>query len=94
MKKIRHYTEEFKQDAVHLALTSEQSIDATARDLEIPSGTLYGWIDKQRKKKTQSPLTADTLNQKFLDMKKEIAQLREERDILKKAAAFFAKHQR
>lgn len=45
----RKYTEEFKQEAVNLALKSP-SIDKTAKELGIPTATLHGWIYTLKKK--------------------------------------------
>ena len=42
-RKITKYTEEFKKEAVVLALKSE-SVSQVAKDLGIPEGTLYGWV--------------------------------------------------
>jgi len=99
MPKIkRRYTEEFKQEAVKLALQS-LSIDQVARDLGIPGATLHGWLGKLK----QQPLVSSTQptaidaaallteNRRLL---KELAQLKEEKEILKKAAAYFAKEQK
>ena len=93
MTKIRKYTEQFKQDAVRLALRGEQSIDQSAKDLGIPSSTLHGWIVRTRAPQHDKTQALDLTTQ-LLQLKKEHARVKEERDILKKAAAYFAKHQR
>ena len=87
-------TEEFKQEAIRLATTSPQPIAKTARDLGIKESTLYNWVYSA---KSNAPsITNNQGNQVSLieelnRLRKENARLKEEREILKKAAAFFAK---
>jgi transposase len=88
------YSKEFKDEAVRLALSSTQPIAKTARDLGIKDSSLYCWIS-ETKNKTQ-PITDESGNQtNFIEelnrLRKENARLKEEREILKKATAFFAK---
>jgi len=91
-RKIRKYKEEFKQECVTLALKSE-SISQTAKDLGIPEGTLYSWV-----KHTTGSITTNSTEKSTIDLheelkklRKENARLREDREILKKSAAYFAK---
>lgn len=91
---MSHRDKEFKKEAIRLALTSPQPIAKTARDLGIKEATLYSWVSSAKDKaamitdeKGHSTHLLDELNQ----LRKENARLKEERDILKKAAAFFAK---
>lgn len=88
----RKYTKEFKLDAVRLALSSEQSQAQVARDLGINEPSLYNWISQYRGEILADPHTLCP-EQELVALKKENAQLRQEREILKKAAAYFAKHQ-
>jgi transposase len=90
MRKREH---EFRREAVHLALTSSQAIAKTARDLGIKASTLYSWVNSEKDK---APIISSEGNQTNLveelnRLRKENARLKEEREILKKAAAFFAK---
>jgi transposase len=82
----------FREEAVRLALSSPEPYTKTARDLGIKVGSLYQWINQYRN--ANSP---EMEGEKQLDLvdenrqlKKEILRLKEERDILKKAATFFA----
>jgi len=73
---------------------ASQSIAKTARDLGIKEGALYNWVNTA---KSQSPTIIDeqgnkaNLVEELNRLRKENARLREEREILKKATAFFAK---
>jgi transposase len=85
---------EFKKEAVRLALTSSQPIAKTARDLGIKESTLYHWVSVEKDK---SPPVSDgkgnqtNLVEELNRFRKENTRLKEEREILKKATAFFAK---
>lgn len=88
----RKYTTEFKLDAVRLALSSETSQSQVARDLGINEPSLHSWISQYRGDVLDNPNTLSP-EQELVALKKENAQLKQEREILKKAAAYFARHQ-
>lgn len=86
------YTAEFKENAVKRANESN-NIAQTARELGIKENTLYNWIHKYSRP-VETPKTTrsdEHLYDELKRLKKEVARLTEERDILKKAAAYFAK---
>lgn len=87
------YPAEFKESAVKLALESGNSIAQTARELGVHEKTMYNWISTYSKPKTGIGLDRE-INHPFDEikrLKKELAQVTQERDILKKATAYFAK---
>ena len=88
------YSAEFKERAVKLAVESDQAIAQTARDLGIKGNTLYTWIAKyhQGDSRTADEINSEHLYEELKRLKRENAKLREEREILKKAAAYFAAH--
>lgn len=94
--KIQTYTPEFRESAVKLALTSEHSIAHTARELGISNNTLYTWMNKySHPTATKTVSRSDEhLYDELKRLKKENARLKEERDVLKKAALYFANDQR
>jgi transposase len=61
-----------------------------ARDLGVQPGTLRSWVDATRPP-AEEPLTIDERTE-LVQLRRENRRLRDERDILKKAAAFFAQH--
>jgi len=82
----------FREEAVRLALSSAQPYAKTARDLGIKETSLYTWISKHKGQSEQDPAKksdVDLLAQNRA-LQKENLRLKEERDILKKAAKFFA----
>jgi transposase len=90
------YSSQFRQDAVNLAIESDQSVAKTARDLGVNANTLYTWITKYHQPEPPSIKGSGEKNSydELKRLRREIAQLKEERDILKKAAAYFAKNSR
>ena len=87
----RKYPAAFKERAVKLAVESEQSIAQTARDLGVNENTLHTWIGKYHRVARQEQQVNDAhLYEELKRLRKENARLKEERDILKKAAASFA----
>jgi transposase len=98
-RSIRKYTKEFKQEAINLALKSP-SVDGTAKELGIPTATLYTWIYALKKKGNIATVDENggkdmaALVEENRRLHKELAVAKEEREILKKAAAYFAQHQK
>jgi transposase len=95
-EKQKVYSAEFRASAVKLATESDQSIAQTAKDLGINVKTLHTWISKYSRPKTSDKAvrTDEHLYDELKRLKKEVARLTEERDLLKKAAAYFAREQR
>ena len=90
----RHFTDEFKDGAVRLVLDEGKTIGAVARELDLTASALGLWVRHARAERTKgkSGLTKEERDE-LARLRKENRELRMERDILKKAAAFFAKHQ-
>lgn len=86
----RHYEDEFKDQAVRLALESDNSIPEIARDLGISPGNLRRWIRDHRERGTKSLGLSRDDAAELARLRRENKKLRAERDILKKATAFFA----
>lgn len=92
--KSQSYSSEFKENAVKLAKQSEHSIAATARELGINVNSLHTWIKKYHQPDQTPVKQVDDLHlyDQLKTLKKQVQRLTEERDILKKAAAYFASH--
>jgi transposase len=89
-EKPKVYTAEFKESAVKLANESSKPIAQTARDIGVNENTLPTWISKYSRAvdNTKAMRTDDHLYEELKRLKKEVAQLTEERNLLKKAAAY------
>jgi transposase len=91
----RSFTDEYKTSAVRLVLDEGQSVAAAARDLGLTESSLRNWVEQARADRTQGKTGLTTAEREELArLRKENRILLEERDILKKATAFFAKQNR
>ncbi len=97
MKRIPQgrYSKEFREEAVKLVIDQDLSIPEVSRRLDVPKSTISNWvrackagklgnIGKNRRELSDTEL-------ELARLKRELAQVKMERDILKKAAAYFAK---
>jgi transposase len=90
----RKYTEAFRAEAVSQVLEGGRQQAAVARSLEISVKTLANWVGKARGGKSLTKGTRAPVGEveaELSRLRQENARLRMERDILKKAAAYFAK---
>ena len=92
-KKRRRFTPEFQADAVKLVQQSKESMRQLARELGVGFGTLSRWVRRAETDAGQGPPGALTTTERdeLQRLRRENERLRMEREILKKAAAFFAK---
>ena len=88
-RKHTHYSAEFRAEAVRLAETSGQSIRQVAMDLGISNESLRRWIAWARERPAGTPLEADE-RAELVELRRRVKVLETEREILRKAAAFFA----
>ena len=90
----RGFTPDFKAGAVRLVLDEGKTVGAVARELDLTSSALGVWVRQARADRTKGKTGLTTEERVELSgLRKEVRELRMERDILKKAAAFFAKNQ-
>lgn len=90
----RQFDDEFKASAVRLVLDEGTSVGRVARDLDLTESALRVWVERARADRTKGRTGVTTEERDELRrLRKENRELRTEREILKKAAAFFAKHQ-
>lgn len=88
------FTEEFKAEAWRM-VESGRSVDDVASDLGIGHSTLWRWVRRFRRVRDEPNAAADdALLAENKQLRKRLRELEEEREILKKAAAFFAKEGR
>lgn len=83
------YTPEFRAEAIRRVRTSEESVNSIAKELGISTASLRNWVEATRPK-PEIPLTDDERSE-LRRLRKDVRELRMEREILKKATAFFAK---
>ena len=91
----RRFTEEFKQQAVRLVLEEGKSIGAVARELDLVASALGQWVQYARADRTKGRTGLTTAErEELVRLRRALRIAEEERDILKKATAFFAKQSR
>ena len=92
----RRYTEEFKREAVRLVRESAHPVAQVARDLGIPDNVLYRWTAQHRHAEAHGTIRVAQRAEaeELARVKRELARVTQERAVLRRAAAFFAKESR
>ena len=88
------YSEDFKKGAVDQVIGQRHSVSSVAKRLGLDYSTLRKWVEGAKANSASSHIPSDLPAEQLVrELQKENARLRMERDILKKAAAYFAKEQ-
>ena len=88
----KKFSQEFKQEAVELARSSQQSMSQVARDLGIGPNLLTRWCRESATDGVKTfPGQGKPRDEELAQLRRDLAQTRKERDFLKEAAAFFAR---
>ena len=92
-RKRRSFTEEFKAQAVRIVRESGKPVGTVARELDLTETALRSWVRQAEVDAGRGPAGALTTEERaeLGQLRREVRTLRMERDILKKATAFFAK---
>ena len=85
------YTRQFKKDAVTLVTEHQYSCDEVARRLGVDRSTIYRWVNQYEEGGEGGLGRKQTTQDEFKELEKENQRLKMENEILKKAAAYFAK---
>ena len=94
VKKRRSYSPEFKQDVVNMIKTGEKSIADIARDLELSQPMIYRWYRQLNGAEDPRVEELSEKDKELRRLRKQLAEVSEERDILKKAINIFSKQGR
>jgi transposase len=89
----RKFTDEFKAGAVRLVLREGRTVAQVGRELDLAESVLHSWVKQAKVDQGKGPPGALTSQEReeLARLRRENRILKEEREILKKAAAFFAK---
>jgi transposase len=93
----KHYSEEFKIEAIRMVLEGKKSQSQVASNLGLSGTTLSGWVCKYKANPERGIAGSRTLTDTEIELrklKKKYHDMEEENEILKKAAAYFAKNQK
>lgn len=92
-RKRRQFTAAFKAEAVELARQGDRTVEQVARDLDLTASALRQWIKRAEVDAGRGPAGALTTaeREELAGLRRQVKRLQMEREILKKAAAFFAK---
>lgn len=89
--KRKSYTPKYRHDAAHLVLDTGRTVAEVAREIGVGEAVLGRWVAKERAEMDAPPEALDIDERAELErLRTENAELRMDRDFLKKAAAFFA----
>ena len=94
MKERRSYSDELKAEAVKMVNEQGLTQDEVGRRLSLPKGTISNWVRASRSERDPANPGDQSVAQlaaEVRQLRKELAEARMEREILKKAAAYFAK---
>jgi transposase len=86
----KRYPEEFKIEAVKQIIERGYPVSEVSKRLDVTTHSLYAWVKKYGPDKDQHQAKADE-QAELKRLRKELARVTEERDLLKKAAAYFAR---
>jgi len=94
MPKTPPYSKEFKREAVQLLRTSGRPVPQLAKELGVSQGSLRSWASQHDVDDGKSEGLSSQEREELRRLRREVKILAEEREILKKAAAFFASESR
>src|SRR3954453_16252334 len=87
----RSFTDEFKRDAVALVIDEDRTVVDVARSLGVGEGTLGNWVRQARIDRGERAGLTTSEKAELAELRRENARLRMERDLLKRATAFWVK---
>ncbi len=87
----RKFSDEFKRDAVEIVRTSDKSIAEVARELGIYDSSLGSWVRQDQVNRGEREGVSSNDKDRLLELERENARLRMERELLKRAVAFWVK---
>jgi transposase-like protein len=92
-RKRRSFSAEFKAEAVRLCKVGDRSVRQVALDLDLTETALRSWVKRAstEAEPDEASTLASTERDELVQLRKRVKRLEMEREILKKAAAFFAK---
>jgi len=86
------YPEQFRRDAIELVRSSDRPLRQIARELGVNHETLRSWVNTAKREAEVGPPAEDpAVTDEVQRLRKQVAELQKEKEILRKAAAYFAR---
>jgi transposase len=86
------YPEQFRRDAIELVNTSDRPLRQIARELGVNHETLRSWVNVAKQAAEAGPPVVDpAVTDEVTRLRRQVAELQKEKEILRKAAAYFAR---
>jgi transposase len=93
-RRRRAFTAAFKAEVVELCRNGDRFVPEVARDLDLTESSVRRWVEQGEIDAGRKPGLTSSEHEELVQPRKEVRVLREERDILKRATAFFARETR
>ena len=93
MRVKNRYTQEFKSEAINMAVNGDLSLSEVASNLGLNYKTLYNWVKRSMPESSSTQAGKSKIKElesELRALRRDLKRARQERDILKKAAAYFA----
>ena len=84
-----HYPKEFRRDSAALVIDQKRTVADVARSLGVNEQTLGNWVRQERVDRGEREGLTSSEREELTQLRREVRQLRQERELLKKATAFF-----
>jgi transposase len=91
VQKRRRYSKEFREDVLNMLKTGEKSVGIIAKELGIAEGVIYRWYKNSRGIEGKEAEKINDQEKELRELRRKLADVTEERDILKKAVNIFSK---
>ena len=91
VKKRRKYSKEFQQDVLNMLRTDDKSVPELSKELGIAEQVIYRWNKKYNGNNTKEEAKLSDQEKEIRELRAKLADVTEERDILKKAVSIFSK---
>ena len=85
------YPEQFRRDAIELVSSSDRPLRQIARELGVNHETLRSWVNTAKHEAEAAPAEDPNVTDEVTRLRKQVAELQKEKEILRKAAAYFAR---